>query len=142
LLCAAVPLVLIAYATAEDAARSDQQKLQGTWKVLAGNEGGKTLPPSRVKGTKMVVKANEIKVEEQDKQRVMTFTLDPAKEPRAIDLTIHEGKPKGEPCQGIYALEGDMLKICFALPGKIRPGNFTPVPGSGEMLFVLKRAAP
>jgi uncharacterized protein (TIGR03067 family) len=90
----------------------------------------------------MVVKANEIKVEEQDKQRVMTFVLDPAKEPCAIDLTMREGKPKAETSQGIYALDGDLLKICFAPPGKTRPVNFTPAPGSGEMLFVLKRAAP
>jgi len=142
-LCAfSAALALASHALAEDTARTDQQKLQGTWNVLAGNEGGKTLLPSRVKGAKMVVAGNTLKVFEQDKQRQMTFTLRPTQELRAIDMTITEGKRKGETSQGIYALDGDMLKICFALPGKVRPANFIPAQGSGEMLFVLKRAEP
>jgi len=142
LLCFTVALALTTYVTAGDTAKNDQQKLQGTWTILAANEGGKTLLPTRVKGTKMVVAGNTVKVFEQDQQRDMTFQLDAAKEPKAIDLRITEGKRKGETSQGIYALEGDILKICFSLPGKARPVNFAPSQGSGEMLFVLKRAKP
>jgi uncharacterized protein (TIGR03067 family) len=125
-----------------DAARTDLQSLQGTWNVLAGNEGGKTLPPPRVKGSKMIVKDNVMKVHEQDKQLEMTFTLDASGEPRTIDMTIAEGKRKGEVARGVYILDGDMLKICFAPQGQPRPANFLPRQGSAEMLFVLRRARP
>jgi uncharacterized protein (TIGR03067 family) len=131
-----------AVALAGDGAAGDRKKLQGTWKVVAGNEGGKTLTPARVKGTKMVVAGDKMTVHEQETTREMTFKLDPTKEPRAIDMTITEGKGKGEKSLGIYALEGDTLKIAFALPGKSRPANFTPQQGSSEMLFVMKRAQP
>jgi uncharacterized protein (TIGR03067 family) len=120
-------------------AKGDLEKLQGTWKVLAANEAGKTLPPSRVKGSKLVVAGSTMKVHEQDKVREMTFILRPTQEPAEIDMTISPGKEKGGTAAGIYSLEGDLLKICFALPGKTRPTTFTPIPGSGEMLFVLKR---
>jgi uncharacterized protein (TIGR03067 family) len=140
-LCVSLALGVVEHALADDASK-DQQQLQGTWKVLAGNEGGKTLPPPRAKGSKVVVSGNHITVYEEEKKREMTFKLDPTKEPRTIDLTLTEGKDKGETSPGIYALEGELLKIAFALPGKARPTTFTPKQGSQEMLFVLKRAKP
>jgi uncharacterized protein (TIGR03067 family) len=127
---------------AGDPAGTDLQTLQGTWIVLAGNEGGKTLPPPRVKGSKMLVKNNTMKVYEQEKELEMSFRLDAAKEPKAIDLTITGGKRKGEVSRGVYAIDGDMLKICFAPQGSPRPSNFLPRQGSTEMLFVLRRAHP
>jgi uncharacterized protein (TIGR03067 family) len=133
---------ICAYTVAGDGAARDQKKLQGTWKVVAGNESGKTLAPARVKGTKMVISGDKMTVHEQDTKREMTFKLDATKEPRTIDLTIIESKRKGGTSQGIYALEGDTLKIAFALPGKARPVNFTPATGSFEMLFVMKRVQP
>jgi uncharacterized protein (TIGR03067 family) len=139
LLCAAIALMLPNDAVAGDAAKADQRSLQGTWKVLAGNDSGKTLPPPRVKGAKMVVTGNAMKVYERDTQREMTFALEAAREPKTIDLTLSAGTDKGQLSRGIYALEGDTLKICFAPPGKARPVSFLPSQGSGEMLFVLKR---
>ena len=41
--------------------------------------------------------------------------------------------------QGIYALDGDDLKICFAPPGEKRPTEFVTQGGSSEQLVVLKR---
>jgi uncharacterized protein (TIGR03067 family) len=131
-----------AVALAGGDAAGERKKLQGTWKIVAGNEAGKTLPPARVKGTKMVVAGDNMAVYEQDTKRDMTFKLDPTKDPKTINMTITQGKGKGETSLGIYALEGDTLKIAFALPGKARPTNFTPQQGSSEMLFVMKRAQP
>jgi uncharacterized protein (TIGR03067 family) len=135
-------MAIAPYVIAGDAGQSEQQKLQGTWRILAGNEGGRTLPPARVKGSKMVVAGNLMTVYEAEKKRGMTFKLDPTKDPRIVDLKLTEGPQKGETAQGIYALDGDTLKISFALPGKSRPTSFTPKPGSQEMLFVMKREQP
>jgi uncharacterized protein (TIGR03067 family) len=83
-----------------------------------------------------------MKVYEQDKQRELTFTLDVAKEPKTIDLTMVSGKEKGTISRGVYALDGNTLKICFAPPGRPRPASLLPSQGSADMLFVMKRAQP
>ena len=36
-------------------------------------------------------------------------------------------------------LEGETLKLCYALPGRERPKTFTTAEGSGTHLFVLNR---
>ena len=137
-----IALTFTTCVAAGDEHETDRQRLQGTWNVLAANEEGRTLLPTRVKGAKIVVTGDTMKVFEQNKQRHMTFTLGPTKEPRTIDMIVVEGKQKDKTSQGIYALEGDMLKLCIALPGKARPASFAPSQGSGAMLFVLKRAEP
>jgi uncharacterized protein (TIGR03067 family) len=40
---------------------------------------------------------------------------------RAIDYDMTEGPTKGEKHLGIYELDGDTVKFCFAAPGKDRP---------------------
>ena len=55
---------------------------------------------------------------------------------------IHPGAlegPKKRVYSGIYLLEGDKLKVCYALSGKARPTAFATKPGSGAILFVLER---
>ena len=41
--------------------------------------------------------------------------------------------------KGIYELNGETLKICFAAPGKPRPTDFTNKPKSGRIVEVLER---
>jgi len=40
---------------------------------------------------------------------------------------------------GIYELEGDGYRVCFALVGKPRPSEFTSKSGSGTILQVWER---
>jgi uncharacterized protein (TIGR03067 family) len=140
--CCVMALMIAFEASADDGTTADQKGLQGTWKILAGNEGGKTLPPARVRGSKVIVTGNTMKVYEQDKQREMTFTLDATTEPKTIDMTTVDGKKQGPIARGVYALDGNTLKICFAAPGRPRPASLLPRQGSAEMLFVMKRVQP
>ena len=43
---------------------------------------------------------------------------------------------------GIYEIEGDTQKVCFAPPEKERPTKFESESGSGLMLITSKRAKP
>ena len=70
-----------------------------------------------------------------------TATIDPSQEPMSIDLTYTEGDPKGTKSLGIYQIEGDLLTICRAAPGKDRPTEFSSKPGSGHTLMTYKREA-
>ena len=50
-----------------------------------------------------------------------------------------QGDKKGDIMQGIYALDGDSLKICLDTEGQERPKEFKTAPKSGHLLYVLKR---
>jgi len=64
-----------------------------------------------------------------------TIRLDATKHPTQMD-TI---STKKEVMLGIYELDGDHYKVCFAPTGKPRPSEFASRPGSGNFLQVWKR---
>jgi len=70
------------------------------------------------------------------------FKVDATKKPKTMDMTPSEGRYKDKTLLGIYELDGDTLKICFAEPGKDRPTDFTSKAGSGVVLAIHKREKP
>jgi uncharacterized protein (TIGR03067 family) len=68
-----------------------------------------------------------------------TFTLDAAKSPAHIDLTLGSGKDE-RIIKGIYAIEKGELKICFSPVA--RPKHFANLADSGQTLLVAKRDKP
>jgi len=129
-------LVFAANLPAEE--KSDQDRVQGKWKIESGTRGGNPLP-DEVKSTIIVFDGNKMKMtftrDGQEQSREMTFKLDPTAKPKAIDVDIN-----GKPGLGIYSLEGDTLKICHGEEGDARPTEFASKEGSKVALIVLKRA--
>jgi len=123
-----------------DAAKKDQDKLQGTWTFVSMESNGQAVPQGdpaptiTFAGNKFTVKAGEVVLQ------AGTQTLDPGKKPKEVDSTVTEGEGKGTTMLGIYELDGDNLKACFDTQGKKRPTEFKTAAGSGHMLVVLKRA--
>jgi uncharacterized protein (TIGR03067 family) len=70
------------------------------------------------------------------------FTIDPTKKPKTIDYMVLEGLTKGKKQLGIYELDGDTVKFCFAVPDKERPKDFTSPEGSGRTLSVWRKDRP
>jgi uncharacterized protein (TIGR03067 family) len=126
---------------ANNTANADQEKLLGSWTVVSGQEDGKALPPEKVKGSHVVITKDTLTCQEENQKRVMTYKLDSSTTPKQIELTTTEGSDKGKTSHGIYSLDGDALKICFAQPGNDRPKEFTSKEGSKAVSFVLKRAS-
>ena len=60
----------------------------------------------------------------------------PASNPSEIDSTT-EGRDGTE--KGIYAVEGDTLKLCLSTQGGKRPTEFATKTGTDELLIVLRR---
>jgi RNA polymerase sigma-70 factor (ECF subfamily) len=120
------------------AADAKSDKLEGTWKVVGGEEGGKAFPTKDVKGEVIITK-DTITVQSKEDKRVMRYKVDPSRKPGTIEMTTLEGKDKGETAQGIYQLEGDTLKMAFAPKGQERPTEFSTKAGSKQMMFVMKR---
>ena len=125
-------LAMSAYVAAEE--KSDQDKIQGKWKIESGMRGGKAIPDER-KNVTIEFTKDKMKGTEGEKQAFeMTYKLDPSKKPKAIDVDIMDKKGLG-----IYSLEGDTLKICHSEVGEERPTEFESKEGSNVTLVVLKR---
>src|SRR5262245_33531039 len=117
---------------------NDLNGMQGAWNLVSAMEDGKALPEDKVKQTTIVVKANTFHfpgLAEDATARAGTFKLDATKIPKEIDTTSTEK----EVSLGIYELEPDSYKVCFAPAGKPRPTNFSSEPGSGDILQVWER---
>ena len=131
------------------AGKTDQEALQGVWRVVSGEMGGKPLPDEEIKKweAQLTIKGNMLTWKTTMEEDTGTFAIDSAKKPKHLDITakmLNDGKV----VKGIYELKGDELKICMPLaPEKgqkavfenKRPEGFE-TKGKPEMMLKLKRA--
>src|SRR5205807_79753 len=103
-----------------DAAKKDLEKFQGTWVLVSLEAEGAKMPEDRLKDRKLVLKGSAYSWTSGAKGEAGTFTLDPTKRPKAINSTPTDGTNKGKTRKGIYAIEGETLKFCFAVSGQER----------------------
>jgi uncharacterized protein (TIGR03067 family) len=72
-----------------------------------------------------------------------TYKIDPEKTPKTIDIHYENLEiAQGRIIQGIYVLEGDTLKTCFAWSGFERPTKFESPVWGGRRLEIWKRVKP
>jgi len=115
------------------APKTDLDRFQGTWYLVAAVEDGNVLPEGKVKQETIVVKGDTFlfpgKAEDAT-SKSGTFKLDENKTPKEMD-TISKAK---EVMLGIYRMDDNGYKVCFAPAGKPRPTDFASQPGSGYIL--------
>src|SRR5208283_26079 len=118
--------------------KKETEKLDGKWLVISVERDGK--PDDSLKGAVRTNAGDSYTLTPKDGKGIPgTFKVDPTKKPKTMDMMPGEGRYKGKTLLGIYELEGDTLKICFAEPGKDRPSDFASKPGSGVVLAIHKR---
>src|SRR5438309_6484333 len=111
--------------TAADASKKDLEQMQGDWVAVAYTVDGNVLPDDDVQAFFRTIKGNEYTVSRYRKMAGKgTIKLDATKSPKTIDAFPANAKPGAKPLAGIYSIEGDRLKMCFAAPGKDRPTEF------------------
>ena len=121
----------------EPAGKTDQERIVGNWLIMNDD--------SKRKGEAWVISEDRILMNPKFGGAIAHLyfhRLDAAKDPKQIDITVTKvnGPPIGI-IKGIYALDGDELRLCLADMGKDRPAKFPEKPGPGEVL-ILHRAKP
>jgi uncharacterized protein (TIGR03067 family) len=115
-------------------------EFEGEWQMLSGVMSGKAMDESTVQWVKRVTRGNQTSVIAGPQTMLnVEFTFDPSTSPASIDYLNLHGSTKGKRQAGIYKLEGEVLTVCVAAPGAVRPGEFTSVSGDGRTLTVWKR---
>jgi uncharacterized protein (TIGR03067 family) len=117
--------------------KADAAAMKGKWKMVSytfdgkaadiGDDGRRTLEFTDKEFTTF---------DGKKKGRTLAFTLDPTADPKRIDITLMGTDTKSP---GIYVLDGDDLKICYAEPGGTRPAKMESKAGEKTFLIVLKR---
>ena len=125
-------------AQAPAAPKTDLDRFQGTWYLVMAMQDGKTLPEDKVKQTTIVFKGDTFRFPgsaDYATSKSGTIKLDETKTPKEMDAISTEK----EVMLGIYRVEENGYKVCFAPAGKPRPTEFSSTPGSGQILQSWQR---
>src|SRR4051812_17098460 len=127
---------------ADDAGKADLAKMQGEWTMVSGARGGMPLPDLMVSTGRRACKDDQVTVHAGGTLIMKaTFALDASKSPKTIDYAVTDGPNKGKKQLGIYDLDGETLKFCFAEPDQPRPDSFESKEGDGRTVSTWKKAA-
>ena len=122
---------------------NDQDRIQGTWRLVSASENGNEIGKEEFSGSTLVItKAklifnvfNDGKFQEK---KEWTYKLDPGKTPRHLNITSRMGAAKA-----IYKIEGNTLKIVMDEDGnRGRPTAFQSVPNSANDLYMTFERVP
>jgi uncharacterized protein (TIGR03067 family) len=120
-----IPLLL---AAGDDDVRKELKALEGKWKTVGLEAGGKSLPKEAVIDFTFIVGADGKSIGKMAKiEYDAKISVDPKKNPKTIDNVHVTGASKGKKQFGIYKLEGDKWTVCMTPPGAAesnRPKDF------------------
>ena len=127
--------------TGEEAAEEkDKDYLQGVWVAEAYEYKEKPVSDAILRRTRIVIEGDTLElIETAEVGELVTFSLDESTEPKQINMRIAKGAESGRISMGIYRLNGDFLRICWAAPGQPRPTAFTTLNGMGVACLSLHR---
>ena len=135
--------LLLAAEDKKDDAKKDQEALQGTWRPVSAEQGGKDQGDEAKEHTLTFEKDTFTVKRGDDVVLKGTFKLDPSKKPKTIDMTVTEARrdeDKDKDIHGIYELTKDGLKWCTSEPGNAdRPKEFSTKEGTKDFLVTLKK---
>jgi uncharacterized protein (TIGR03067 family) len=139
LLVLTTPLLLGA---GDDDVRKELKALEGTWKAVALEAGGKPLPKDSIPDFLFIVAAGGKSIAKTPQgEEQARITVDPKKSPKTIDNLRESGALKGKKQYGIYKLDGDKWTVCMTRPGVAegdRPTDFA-TKDTANVVFVFER---
>lgn len=126
LITIATSLALWHRSIAADGGKNDEEQLQGRWNATSTFDADgavKTMAEDDPKHFTLSFEAGKLLTQFKKGTVERTYRLDPGKNPKQIDVVRRRGD-RVFLFKGIYALEGDRLKVCLAGAGRERPKEF------------------
>jgi uncharacterized protein (TIGR03067 family) len=131
--------------------KPDKEQLEGTWKIVTTVENGEELKDDAAEVGEWTFKDTTVRIKSQPKDmktgtvtHFLRLRLDETSNPKCIDLLEWEQDfdDADERKEGVYAIDGHTLKVCYSLEKGNRPTLLESKQGSGHILIILKRANP
>jgi uncharacterized protein (TIGR03067 family) len=129
---------------ADDDAAKELKALEGKWKAVGLEMGGKPLPKETVAAFEFsyIISADGKASGRMGKSEYEAeLSVDPKKSPKTIDNTHESGQYKGKMQYGIYKKNGDKWIVCMSPPGVAetdRPKSFD-TKNSKNVVFTFER---
>ena len=128
---------LILLVVVPGASRADDNKaLQGTWLPSAAELATQKMSEEMLKTMRLTIKGDQYEVQVGKQTDRGTVKFDPAQKPKTMDIMGTEGPNKGRKLLAIYEINGDTLRVCYALAGDKRPTAFTSRGGTTPLFLV------
>jgi uncharacterized protein (TIGR03067 family) len=117
----------------------DAKVIQGSWKPVKAELGGKPMPDEVLKIISLKLDNGRYDVLVGTQPDKGTYTLDAAAKPKGMSVTGTEGPNVGKTFPAIYELKGDTLRVCYDLSGAKRPTEFETTAGTQLYLVTYSR---
>jgi uncharacterized protein (TIGR03067 family) len=126
----------------DDEVRKELKTLEGKWKTVGLEAGGKSVPKDAVPDFLFIVGADGKSTGQMGKVEYQAkVSLDSKKDPKTIDNVHETGVHKGKKQFGIYKLERDKWTVCMTPPGAAesdRPKSFD-TKDTRNVVFIFER---
>ena len=138
-------LAVVAAGTAADDKKADPAKGEKVvWLVTSMERDGKKVPADEVKKLDIRLTVEESGYTVTEGGKVIdrgTAKASSVKDKRfTLDIMPQEGPYKGKTILAIAEVEGDTMRVCYDMNGKVRPKDFTTREGTGHICVMYKRA--
>jgi uncharacterized protein (TIGR03067 family) len=129
-----------AAAPPDDLMELEQQRLEGTWRVIAVESGGMAIPRREYRDLELTFKDGKFTAKRGDEEAQKgTYTINPSRNPKEMDIDRADGPARGKQQLAVYSLAGNLLKICSCEASSARPTGFDTRERPGHTLMTLRR---
>lgn len=123
-----------------DILKKEIAQFQGSWQALSiQHVDGRQGSDDELQTTRLTVSGTTFILAGKNYSISGTFTVDPTKSPKTIDVTLKGEDGRVTRILGIYQIQGATRKSCFALQGEERPTQFAS--RKGQFGLEWKRSA-
>jgi uncharacterized protein (TIGR03067 family) len=126
----------------ETPSAKEAKKMEGTWKPVTAELGGRPFPEEVIKMMQLVLADGKYTVTIGEQKDEGTVKLDPTKTPRTMDITGTKGPNQGKTIPAIFELTDTTLRVCYDLSGKERPKEFKTKADTQLFLVEYRRQKP
>jgi uncharacterized protein (TIGR03067 family) len=137
--------VIVSQQPSKEKAINDQERLQGSWKLVYTENNGEGFKPTN----DIRVTFNKDTVTEWCAGKLVTrssFKIDSTKKPKRMESIILENRlipeSKGRKVRTIYQFDGDRLKMCSGAFPTMYPTDFITKDNNGRTVDIYEKVAP